>query len=185
MQVRRILKPQRSSLCHKVWVILLPPLTIARFIYVEKPATPYRVCFHNCIYVQSIVIPVFCLGVEVEKYDENLHEKVVEKVGGQKRYYFENLKISVPQIKLSVFTSNKLPLDLKVRQSTQRMCFPTRRWCILYVNCRRRCSFSSSGEEGENNHSRTFVEVFLTLSNVSGRRGHGSLLMWRQTDYFY
>lgn len=70
---------------------------------------------------------MFCLGVEVEKYDENLHEKVVEKVGGQKRYYFENLKISVPQIKLSVFTSNKLPLDLKVRQSTQRMCFPTRR----------------------------------------------------------
>ncbi|XP_065594229.1 intermembrane lipid transfer protein VPS13D isoform X3 [Cyrtonyx montezumae] len=55
---------------------------------------------------------------EVEKYDENLHEKVVEKGGGQKRYYFENLKISVPQIKLSVFTSNKLPLDLKALKST-------------------------------------------------------------------
>ena len=153
------------------------------FIYVEKPVTPYGVCFHNCIHVQSILLPVFCLDVEVERYDENLHEKVVEKGGGQKRYYFENLKISVPQIKLSVFTSNKLPLDLKVSQS-QRVCFPTRRLCILYVNCHRRRSFSSvaqesSGEEGENNHSRIFVEVFLTTSNVSGRLGHGSLLMWR------
>ncbi|XP_064028260.1 intermembrane lipid transfer protein VPS13D isoform X6 [Pogoniulus pusillus] len=55
---------------------------------------------------------------EVEKYDENLHEKVVEQGGAQKRYYFENLKISVPQIKLSVFTSNKLPLDLKALKST-------------------------------------------------------------------
>lgn len=51
---------------------------------------------------------------EVEKYDENLHEKTVEQGGTPMRYYFENLKISIPQIKLSVFTSNKLPLDLKV-----------------------------------------------------------------------
>lgn len=51
---------------------------------------------------------------EVEKYDENLHEKTVEQGGTLIRYYFENLKISIPQIKLSVFTSNKLPLDLKV-----------------------------------------------------------------------
>uniref|UniRef100_A0A4X1W818 Vacuolar protein sorting 13 homolog D n=1 Tax=Sus scrofa TaxID=9823 RepID=A0A4X1W818_PIG len=50
---------------------------------------------------------------EVEKYDENLHEKTVEQGGTPIRYYFENLKISIPQIKLSVFTSNKLPLDLK------------------------------------------------------------------------
>ncbi|PKU31085.1 vacuolar protein sorting-associated protein 13d isoform x1 [Limosa lapponica baueri] len=55
---------------------------------------------------------------EVEKYDENLHEKAVEQGGAQKRYYFENLKISVPQIKLSVFTSNKLPLDLQALKST-------------------------------------------------------------------
>ncbi|NXT08809.1 VP13D protein, partial [Prunella fulvescens] len=55
---------------------------------------------------------------EVENYEENLHEKVVEQGGAQKRYYFENLKISVPQIKLSVFTSNKLPLDLKALKST-------------------------------------------------------------------
>ncbi|NWY00497.1 VP13D protein, partial [Nothoprocta ornata] len=54
---------------------------------------------------------------EVEKYDENLHEKVVEQGGGQKRYYFENLKISVPQIKLSVFTSSTPPLDLKTLKS--------------------------------------------------------------------
>lgn len=51
---------------------------------------------------------------EVEKYDENLHEKTAEQGGTPIRYYFENLKISIPQIKLSVFTSNKLPLDLKV-----------------------------------------------------------------------
>lgn len=51
---------------------------------------------------------------EVEKYDENLHEKTDEQGGTPIRYYFENLKISIPQIRLSVFTSNKLPLDLKV-----------------------------------------------------------------------
>lgn len=66
---------------------------------------------------------MFCLDAEVEKYDENLHEKVVEQGGAQKRYYFENLKISVPQIKLSVFTSNKLPLDLKVHQCIPRVGF--------------------------------------------------------------
>lgn len=64
---------------------------------------------------------MFCLVTEIEKYDENLHEKVVEQGGRQKRYYFENLKISVPQIKLSVFTSNKLPLDLKVHQRIHRV----------------------------------------------------------------
>ncbi|XP_061458181.1 intermembrane lipid transfer protein VPS13D isoform X3 [Rhineura floridana] len=55
---------------------------------------------------------------EVESYDENLHEKPVDQGGALKRYYFENLKISVPQIKLSVFTSSKLPLDLKALKST-------------------------------------------------------------------
>lgn len=63
----------------------------------------------------------FVFGSEVEKYDENLHEKTVEQGGTPTRYYFENLKISIPQIKLSVFTSNKLPLDLKVSQC----------WCAL------------------------------------------------------
>ncbi|XP_066838355.1 intermembrane lipid transfer protein VPS13D isoform X3 [Anser cygnoides] len=69
---------------------------------------------------------------EVEKYDENLHEKVAEKTGGQKRYYFENLKISVPQIKLSVFTSNKLPLDLKALKST--LGFPLIRFEDAVIN---------------------------------------------------
>ncbi|KAG8505608.1 Vacuolar protein sorting-associated protein 13D [Galemys pyrenaicus] len=55
---------------------------------------------------------------EVEKYDENLHEKSAEQGGTPAQYYFENLKISIPQIKLSVFTSNKLPLDLKALKST-------------------------------------------------------------------
>ncbi|KAM4652130.1 intermembrane lipid transfer protein VPS13D [Discoglossus pictus] len=55
---------------------------------------------------------------EVEKWDENIHEKTGEETKVQKRYYFENLKISVPQIKLSVFTSNKLPSDLTVLKST-------------------------------------------------------------------
>ncbi|XP_067166990.1 intermembrane lipid transfer protein VPS13D isoform X1 [Apteryx mantelli] len=69
---------------------------------------------------------------EVEKYDENLHEKVVEQGGSQKRYYFENLKISVPQIKLSVFTSNKLPLDLKALKST--LGFPLIRFEDAVIN---------------------------------------------------
>ncbi|XP_075461165.1 intermembrane lipid transfer protein VPS13D isoform X3 [Ascaphus truei] len=55
---------------------------------------------------------------EVEKWDDNIHEKTGEQSTTQKRYYFENLKISVPQIKLSVFTSNKLPSELKVLKST-------------------------------------------------------------------
>lgn len=48
---------------------------------------------------------------------ENLHEKSNEDAGPPKRYYFENLKISLPQVKLSVFTSHKLPPDLKVATS--------------------------------------------------------------------
>lgn len=65
---------------------------------------------------QQLLILFFAsaFGPEVEKYDENIHEKTVEQGGTPTRYYFENLKISIPQIKLSVFTSNKLPLDLKV-----------------------------------------------------------------------
>ncbi|XP_077106391.1 intermembrane lipid transfer protein VPS13D isoform X2 [Ranitomeya variabilis] len=55
---------------------------------------------------------------EVEKWDENIHEKTGEENSTPIRYYFENLKISVPQIKLSVFTSNKLPPDLKALKST-------------------------------------------------------------------
>ncbi|XP_073441688.1 intermembrane lipid transfer protein VPS13D isoform X3 [Dendrobates tinctorius] len=55
---------------------------------------------------------------EVEKWDENIHEKTGEENATPIRYYFENLKISVPQIKLSVFTSNKLPPDLKALKST-------------------------------------------------------------------
>lgn len=57
----------------------------------------------------------FCVS-EVEKLDENLYEKASEDAGTPKRYYFENLKISVPQVKLSVFTSHKLPPDLKVQK---------------------------------------------------------------------
>ncbi|XP_047373506.1 intermembrane lipid transfer protein VPS13D isoform X7 [Sciurus carolinensis] len=69
---------------------------------------------------------------EVEKYDENLHEKTVEQSGTPIRYYFENLKISIPQIKLSVFTSNKLPLDLKALKST--LGFPLIRFEDAVIN---------------------------------------------------
>ncbi|MCJ8741597.1 hypothetical protein PDJAM_G00072560 [Pangasius djambal] len=55
---------------------------------------------------------------EVEKLDENLYEKAGEEAGPRKRYYFENLKISLPQVKLSVFTSHKLPPDLKTLKGT-------------------------------------------------------------------
>lgn len=56
------------------------------------------------------------MNAELEKLDENLYERPNEDSGPPKRYYFENLKISLPQVKLSVFTSHKLPLDLKVIQ---------------------------------------------------------------------
>uniref|UniRef100_A0A6I8NRD1 Vacuolar protein sorting 13 homolog D n=1 Tax=Ornithorhynchus anatinus TaxID=9258 RepID=A0A6I8NRD1_ORNAN len=69
---------------------------------------------------------------EVESYDENLHEKTAEQSGTPNRYYFENLKISVPQIKLSVFTSNKLPLDLKALKST--LGFPLIRFEDAVIN---------------------------------------------------
>ncbi|XP_007940863.1 vacuolar protein sorting-associated protein 13D [Orycteropus afer afer] len=69
---------------------------------------------------------------EVEKYDESLHEKTVEQGGTPVRYYFENLKISIPQIKLSVFTSNKLPLDLKALKST--LGFPLIRFEDAVIN---------------------------------------------------
>ncbi|KAM4703144.1 intermembrane lipid transfer protein VPS13D [Rhinophrynus dorsalis] len=55
---------------------------------------------------------------EVEKWNENISEKATEEDKAQQRYYFENLKISVPQIKLSVFTSSKLPPELKILKST-------------------------------------------------------------------
>lgn len=54
------------------------------------------------------------MNAELEKLDENIYEKPSEDAGPPKRYYFENLKISIPQVKLSVFTSPKLPPDLKV-----------------------------------------------------------------------
>ncbi|XP_030661823.1 vacuolar protein sorting-associated protein 13D isoform X1 [Nomascus leucogenys] len=69
---------------------------------------------------------------EVEKYDENLHEKAAEQGGTPIRYYFENLKISIPQMKLSVFTSNKLPLDLKALKST--LGFPLIRFEDAVIN---------------------------------------------------
>ncbi|KAJ8257579.1 hypothetical protein GJAV_G00187290 [Gymnothorax javanicus] len=55
---------------------------------------------------------------ELEKLDESLYEKASEDRAALKRYYFENLKISLPQVKLSVFTSHKLPADLKALKGT-------------------------------------------------------------------
>ncbi|XP_031659504.1 vacuolar protein sorting-associated protein 13D isoform X1 [Oncorhynchus kisutch] len=55
---------------------------------------------------------------ELERLDESLYEKASDDQGAPKRYYFENLKISLPQVKLSVFTSHKLPPDLKALKGT-------------------------------------------------------------------
>ncbi|ETE58023.1 Vacuolar protein sorting-associated protein 13D, partial [Ophiophagus hannah] len=66
----------------------------------------------------SQVLELSIQDVQVENYDETLHEKPAGQELARKRYYFENLKISIPQIKLSVFTSSKLPLDLKALKST-------------------------------------------------------------------
>ncbi|XP_069775082.1 intermembrane lipid transfer protein VPS13D isoform X2 [Narcine bancroftii] len=58
---------------------------------------------------------------DVEKPDENAPEQSSAKSGTAKRYYFENLKLSMPQIKMSVFTSSKLPVELKelISQATR------------------------------------------------------------------
>ncbi|XP_028266472.1 vacuolar protein sorting-associated protein 13D isoform X2 [Parambassis ranga] len=69
---------------------------------------------------------------ELEKLDESLHEKPNKNMGPLKRYYFENLKISLPQIKLSVFTSNKLPPDLKALKGT--LGFPLVRFEDAVIN---------------------------------------------------
>ncbi|XP_038577495.1 vacuolar protein sorting-associated protein 13D isoform X3 [Micropterus salmoides] len=69
---------------------------------------------------------------ELEKLDENIYEKPSEDAGPPKRYYFENLKISIPQVKLSVFTSPKLPPDLKVLKGT--LGFPLVRFEDAVIN---------------------------------------------------
>ncbi|KAM7412373.1 hypothetical protein PAMA_022044 [Pampus argenteus] len=69
---------------------------------------------------------------ELEKLDENLHERPNEESGPPKRYYFENLKISLPQVKLSVFTSHKLPVDLKALKGT--LGFPLVRFEDAVIN---------------------------------------------------
>nr|XP_043893555.1 vacuolar protein sorting-associated protein 13D isoform X3 [Solea senegalensis] len=68
---------------------------------------------------------------ELEKLDD-LHEKPSEDAGTPKRYYFENLKISLPQVKLSVFTSHKLPPDLKALKGT--LGFPLVRFEDAVIN---------------------------------------------------
>ncbi|XP_077367984.1 intermembrane lipid transfer protein VPS13D isoform X2 [Festucalex cinctus] len=69
---------------------------------------------------------------EVEKLDENLHERPNQDAGAPKRFYFENLKISLPQLKLSVLTSHKLPADLKALKGT--LGFPLVRFEDAVVN---------------------------------------------------
>uniref|UniRef100_A0A3Q2EIY1 Vacuolar protein sorting 13 homolog D n=1 Tax=Cyprinodon variegatus TaxID=28743 RepID=A0A3Q2EIY1_CYPVA len=69
---------------------------------------------------------------ELEKLDENLHERPSEDTGPRKRYYFENLKISLPQIKLSVLPSHKLPPDLKALKGT--LGFPLIRFEDAVIN---------------------------------------------------
>ncbi|XP_074536599.1 intermembrane lipid transfer protein VPS13D [Halichoeres trimaculatus] len=69
---------------------------------------------------------------ELERLDENLHERPNEDAGPPKRYYFENLKISLPQVKLSVFTSHKLPPDLKALKGT--LGFPLVRFEDAVIN---------------------------------------------------
>uniref|UniRef100_A0A3Q0RXJ4 Vacuolar protein sorting 13 homolog D n=1 Tax=Amphilophus citrinellus TaxID=61819 RepID=A0A3Q0RXJ4_AMPCI len=69
---------------------------------------------------------------ELENLDENLREKPSEDSGPPKRYYFENLKISLPQVKLSVFTSHKLPAELKALKGT--LGFPLVRFEDAVIN---------------------------------------------------
>ncbi|XP_043974274.1 vacuolar protein sorting-associated protein 13D isoform X2 [Gambusia affinis] len=70
--------------------------------------------------------------VGLENLDENLRERPSEDGGPRKRYYFENLKISLPQIKLSVLPSHKLPPDLKALKGT--LGFPLIRFEDAVIN---------------------------------------------------
>ena len=73
------------------------------------------------IHKGSMNVVLLCVpNAELEKLDENVYERPSEDVSAPKRYYFENLKISLPQVKLSVFTSHKLPPDLKVTRAFLR-----------------------------------------------------------------
>ncbi|XP_058531396.1 intermembrane lipid transfer protein VPS13D isoform X2 [Ochotona princeps] len=120
VQVNAVKFPSRSTLTN-IYKHLL--VTAQRFtVQIEEKLLLKLLSFFGYDQAES----------EVEKYDENLHEKTVEQGGTPVRYYFENLKISIPQIKLSVFTSSKLPLDLKSLKST--LGFPLIRFEDAVIN---------------------------------------------------
>ncbi|XP_040843870.1 vacuolar protein sorting-associated protein 13D isoform X2 [Ochotona curzoniae] len=120
VQVNAVKFPSRSTLTN-IYKHLL--VTAQRFtVQIEEKLLLKLLSFFGYDQAES----------EVEKYDENLHEKTVEQGGTPVRYYFENLKISIPQIKLSVFTSSKLPLDLKALKST--LGFPLIRFEDAVIN---------------------------------------------------
>lgn len=94
----------------EVCKVLCGPLGLKGYVLVKIVSASHKLCTteeRGCV-------------SEVEKLDENLYEKSSEEAGRRKRYYFENLKISLPQVKLSVFTSHKLPPDLKVKLTPQQ-----------------------------------------------------------------
>uniref|UniRef100_A0A8C6W485 Vacuolar protein sorting 13D n=1 Tax=Nannospalax galili TaxID=1026970 RepID=A0A8C6W485_NANGA len=120
VQVNAVKFPSKSVLTN-IYKHLM--VTAQRFtVQIEEKLLLKLLSFFGCDQAES----------EVEKYDENLHEKTAEQRGTPIRYYFENLKISIPQIKLSVFTSNKLPLDLKALKST--LGFPLIRFEDAVIN---------------------------------------------------
>uniref|UniRef100_UPI001659D959 vacuolar protein sorting-associated protein 13D-like n=1 Tax=Halichoerus grypus TaxID=9711 RepID=UPI001659D959 len=120
MQVNAVKFPSKSALTN-IYKHLM--ITAQRFtVQIEEKLLLKLLSFFGYDQAES----------EVEKYDENLHEKTAEQGGTPIRYYFENLKISIPQIKLSVFTSNKLPLDLKALKST--LGFPLIRFEDAVIN---------------------------------------------------
>ncbi|XP_056588171.1 intermembrane lipid transfer protein VPS13D [Triplophysa dalaica] len=83
------------------------------FKHLMVTARRYTVIIEEKLLLKLLTFFGYGQAEEVEKLEENLHEKASEDAGNPKRYYFENLKISLPQVKLSVFTSHKLPPDLK------------------------------------------------------------------------
>ncbi|XP_073937430.1 intermembrane lipid transfer protein VPS13D isoform X6 [Castor canadensis] len=120
VQVNAVKFPSKSALTN-IYKHLL--VTAQRFtVQIEEKLLLKLLSFLGCNQAEP----------EVEKYDENLHEKAVEQGGTPIRYYFENLKINIPQVKLSVFTSSKLPLDLKALKST--LGFPLIRFEDAVIN---------------------------------------------------
>ncbi|CAG5986542.1 unnamed protein product [Menidia menidia] len=131
LQVNSVKVPSRLMLTD-LFKLLLKLLSFFSYGDAEAGGSHVLLSSYPCVCPQLkeeiLVVP----NTELEKLDESLHERPSEVAGPLKRYYFENLKISLPQVKLSVLTSHKLPPDLKALKGT--LGFPLVRFEDAVIN---------------------------------------------------